>query len=87
VVGGASGVAGMLYVLAEEDAVGDAAVLAGYDTLVDQFTMELRKIVGGVVVDPAAPGSNPLAVSAAVEQAITERIKARAKRRSWPTRT
>lgn len=79
VVGGASGVAGMLYVLAEEDAVSDAAILAGYDALVDQFTVELHNILAGVVVDPAAPGSNPLAVSAAVEEAITQRIKARVK--------
>ncbi len=78
-VGGASGVVGVLYVLAEEDAVSDAAILAGYDALVDQFTVELRTIVAGVLVDPAAPGANPLEVSTAVEEAITERIKARVK--------
>jgi hypothetical protein len=79
VVGGASGVAGMLYVLAEEDAVSDQAILAGYDALVAQFTAELKGIVSSIVIDPAAPGASPFDVSTAVKEAITERIKAKVK--------
>lgn len=77
VVGGASGVVGMVYVLNEQDGLSDAAVLAGYDTLVDQFTAELRKVVNAIVIDPANPGTNPFTIGEEVKAAITERISAK----------
>ncbi|PWK86974.1 hypothetical protein C8D88_104135 [Lentzea atacamensis] len=79
VVGGASGVVGMLYVLNEEDGLSDEAILAGYDTLVRQFTAELKKVIAGIVIDPGSPGTNPFTISEEVKQAITERITAKVK--------
>lgn len=77
VVGGASGAVGMLYVLAEQDGLPDHAILAAYDTLVEEFTKELRKIRDGIVIDPANPATNPFTVSEEVKKAITERIAAK----------
>jgi hypothetical protein len=79
VVGGASGVAGVLYVLNEQDKVPDDAIVEGYRALVAQFTTELRNLLRSVVIDPAAPGSNPFEISDAVKEAITERITAKVK--------
>ena len=77
VVGGASGVAGLLYVLAEEDGLTDAAAAAGYATLVREFKKALRNVVQSVVVDPAAPGGgDPFAITETVKKAITEKIQA-----------
>ncbi len=79
VVGGASGVVGTLYVLNEEDGLSDQSVVAGYDTLVKQFTAELKKIINGIVIDPASPGTTPFTISEEVKKAITERISAKVK--------
>lgn len=79
VVGGAPGVAGVLYVLGEEDQVSDAAIEAGYAALASQFTAELKKLTSEIVVDPNVPGGSPFTISAAVKKAITERITTRVK--------
>jgi len=79
VVGGASGIAGVVYVLAEADNSPDDAIAAGYDALVDQLTVELRSLVRSVVVDPVAPGASPFTMSEAVKERITERITAKVK--------
>lgn len=77
VVGGASGIAGVLYVLAEEDNSPDDAILAGYKALVDQLTVELRALVRSIVVDPAAPGASPFVITDEIKAEITERITVR----------
>ena len=79
VVGGASGIAGVVYVLADEDNSPDDAILAGYNALVNQLTVELRALVRSIVVDPAAPGSSPVTITDEVIERITERITAKVK--------
>jgi hypothetical protein len=80
VVGGAPGVAGVVFVLAEEDAVSDTALRAGYEALVDQLGSELKDVLESVVVDPAAPGANPFSISQEVKDEITARITERVKK-------
>jgi hypothetical protein len=79
VVGGASGVAGVVYVLAEQDKSPDDAILAGYNALVNQLTAELRALVGSIVVDPATPGASPLTISEPVIEGITARVSTKVK--------
>lgn len=79
VVGGASGVAGVVYVVAEEDNSPDDAIVAGYNALVEQLTVELRTLVRSIAVDPAAPGASPFTISDEIEAQITDRITTRVK--------